>query len=450
MVYFNIMVGMILFIVGLVIGVAIFAYSLFLSIKFVKEKPIGSTEILINKDLFTKLMISIGSIGLATILSSYGAVLWGNWSSSAIEHVCVIFGSYLFGSGFGMLTNSFILYYYKPQLNEKQRNIVHTLMFISIGVTIVFFLIMTEGFASHLSYPLYNAIDFGKGLTTYKDSSSGFRIAFYGICVVGGAIVVYFICDHYFYKKYGKHGIIDTLFLWCFPMGLVGARLWYCLVLRGDYYFANPEKIIQVWDGGLAIQGGAMLGIIAGVSFVLIFRKYVDIRWAIDAIVPTILIAQAIGRWGNFFNCEVFGEPTLISNWWFIPSFIKGQMQFSSVSVTNVIHEGEMYTPLFLIESVVNLCGYFLIRYATKPINKYLPLLSRGGMYILWYGLVRLIMEPMRNGYGSGIGDGFGQSRITAIAMIAGGALIIGASYLWGILEAKKQGLDHFKTFDFE
>lgn len=444
------MLGMSLFIVGIVFGVAIFGFALYLVIRFVKEKPLGTSEIVISKELFIQLIASIGSVGLMTILSSYGGVLWGAWNLSAIEHLCIIFGSYFFGSGFSMLVASFILYYYKPKLNEKQRNLVRIMMFASIGVTLVFFFIMTEGFAYHISYPLYNAIDFGKGLTSFKDDSSGFRIAFYGVIVVGGAVGVYFICDHYFYKKYGKHGIIDTLFLVAFPMGLVGARLWYCLVLRGDYYLANPALILHVWDGGLAIQGGALLGIIAGVSFMLLFRKYVDIRWAIDTIVPTILIAQAIGRWGNFFNCEVFGEPSLISNWWFLPSVIKNQMQYTSVTVVNKIGEGEMYVPLFLIESVINLCGYFLIRYATKPINKYLPLLSRGGMYILWYGLVRLIMEPMRNGYGSGVGDGFSQSKITAIVMIGLGALVIGASYLWGILEARQKNLDHFKTYDFE
>ncbi len=444
------MIGMSLFIVGIVLGVAIFGYVIFSVIKFVKEKPLGTTEIVISKELFIRLMASIGSVGLMTILSSYGGVLWGAWNLSAIEHICIIFGSYFFGSGFTMLVASFILYYYKPKLNEKQRNLVRIMMFASIGVTLVFFFIMTEGFAYHISYPLYNAIDFGKGLTTFQDKSSGFRIAFYGIIVVGGAVGVYFICDHYFYKKYGKHGIIDTLFLVAFPMGLVGARLWYCLVLRGDYYLANPALIFHVWDGGLAIQGGALLGIISGVGFMLLFRKYVDIRWAIDTIVPTILIAQAIGRWGNFFNCEVFGEPTLISNWWFLPSVIRNQMQYTSVTVVNKIGEGEMYVPLFLIESVINLCGYFLIRYATKPINKYLPLLSRGGMYILWYGLVRLILEPMRNGYGSGVGDGFSQSKITAIVMIGLGALVIGASYLWGILEARHKDFNHFKTYDFE
>lgn len=444
------MVGMVLFIIGIILGVALFGYAIYLVIKFVKEKPFGNSKIVISKSLFIQLMASIGAVGLCTILSSYGGVLWGAWSLSAIEHLCIIFGSYFFGSGFSMLVASFIMYYYKPQLVENQRNIARILMFASIGVSLMFFFIMTEGFAAHIAYPLYNALDFGKGLTTYQDPSSGFRIAFYGIIVVGGAVGVYFICDHYFYKKYGKHGIIDTLFLVAFPMGLVGARLWYCLVLKTDYYIANPVAIFHIWDGGLAIQGGALLGIISGVAFMLIFRRYVDIRWAIDTIVPTILIAQAIGRWGNFFNCEVFGEPTLISNWWFLPSVIKNQMQYTSVSVTHRIGEGEMYTPLFLIESVVNLCGYFLIRYATKPINKYLPLLSRGGMYIAWYGLVRLIMEPMRNGYGSGIGDGFSQSRITAIVMIALGALVIGASYLWGILEAKNKNLDHFKTYDFE
>ena len=156
------------------------------------------------------------------------------------------------------------------------------------------------------------------------------------------------------YKKYGEHGLIDSLFIVAFLAGILGARLWYCLILEPEYFLANPSEIILgIMKGGLAIQGGAICGFAVGVGFVLIFRKYIDVRFLMDIAVPTILIAQAIGRWGNFFNQEVYGKiaPDWIVN--ILPTIVR----------KNMFIDGEYRLPLFLIESLINIGGYFFIRY---------------------------------------------------------------------------------------
>ena len=442
----------IMFIIALVLGIGVFSYLAYFLVTYLKKNRIKKgEECSLPKDIYKRLLILILSQGLLTIASSYGAAVWGAWNLSVGEHFEIIFGSYIFGTGFSLLFTAFVLYFYRPTLVEKERKFVRYSLFGSIPFVIIFFFLMMDAIGAHLIYPLPNALAIPEGLINYKQSGS-FKIPFYGVVIVFGASLSYFIGDHYFYKKYGKHGLLDTLFLTAFPAGIIGARLWYCLVLEPGVYLSNPAQIFHIWDGGLAIQGGAMMGIIVGISFMLIFRRYVDIRFAMDVCIPTILIAQAIGRWGNFFNCEVHGLAVDMASWQFLPRVILYQLQFSS-SAPSLVGTNQIYVPLFLIESIINFGGYFIIRYATKPLWKYLPLGFQASLYLVWYGLVRLILEPFRYGY-TGTTEseayGYSQSFVTAIVMISIGLLMIGGFYLWAYLEKKHKNLEHIKTFNLD
>ncbi|OPZ34396.1 MAG: Prolipoprotein diacylglyceryl transferase [Tenericutes bacterium ADurb.BinA155] len=162
--------------------------------------------------------------------------------------------------------------------------------------------------------------------------------------------------------------------------------------LNGRWY-----TIFEIWNGGLTILGGALGGIIAGVIFFMKRRKYVNVRWAADVIVPTILVAQAIGRWGNFFNHEVYGAEVDMNQWMFLPTWLRNQMAIDFAN-GQPIAGGKMYVPLFLIESLINLVGYFVIKYAIgKPLKKWLAKGDLAGCYLIWYGITRIIMEPMRD-----------------------------------------------------
>ena len=420
-----------LMIFGLVIYFAAFGYMIFRIVKFCKFSPLGGATPKIDEKERIYLIALNVITGLASLLTNYGFIVMGNMPLAIGEHFLLIIGSIFFGSGFSLLVSSFALYYYRPDLDPKQRKIARILMFAVIPFVVFGLWMFTNAMADYIQYPLANGISFTEGFVK-PGHGSGFTISFYGICVVTGGVTVYFIVDHKFFQKFGKHGLIDTLFIVSFLGGLIGARLWYCLVLEPKVYFADPVRIFQVWDGGLGVMGGALLGIIVGVTFVLLFRKYVNIRWAMDIIIPTILIGQVIGRWGNFFNCEVYGMESAMSNWWFLPKVIQYNAQYSSAG--NYLGDGLLHTPLFIIEAVINLCGYFIIRYAIgKPLRKYLALGDLAMCYLIWYGLVRVVLEPLRDGSFE-----YNTSWITAFVLIGLGLAGIAAFHIYDLIRKHK------------
>ena len=142
-----------------------------------------------------------------------------------------------------------------------------------------------------------------------------------------------------------------------------------------------------------------------------------------DVIVPCILVAQALGRWGNFFNCEVHGIEMSASNWWFLPKMVLNNAQYSDSA--GWAASGNIFVPLFFVEFISNLTGYFIIRFAIgKGLRHYIELGDLAASYIIWYGLTRVIMEPMRHpNYNMG-NDGY-WSWMWSIIFVLGGAFLI-------------------------
>lgn len=403
--------GIALLIIGLILGVACCGYLVFRVQKFCKSHVPGVEHPKVEGNEKIWLIGLVLAQGLLTIISSYGIMGVKGWTLSAGENVMLIFGSYIFGSAFALGLSSFILYYWRPDFDEKQRKISRILTFVAIPLLVGGLILFTEGFAHHipLGEALPNGISFTEGLVR-PGEGTGFTIKFYGILIVCGALFPLAITDHMFYKKYGAHNLADSLFIFAFLMGVVGARLWFCLVLEPEWYLAHPVDILKITNGGMAIQGGALLGIIAGVSFVLIFRKYIDIRYAMDVAIPTILIAQCVGRWGNFFNQEVYGAALGTDALGFLPTIIRN----------NMFINGEYRVPLFLIEGAINLAGYFIIRYVCgKALKCHTGLGYQASLYLVWYGLVRVIMEPLRNSSFE-----YNQSYITAFVMMGAGVVL--------------------------
>jgi len=229
----------------------------------------------------------------------------------------------------------------------------------------------------------------------------GIEIRWYALCILTGALLAMFVSQRIIRSYgYGKE-IIGDMFLYAFIGGLVGARLWY--IIANIHEFINAGNIfdiigsmLAVWNGGLAVQGGVILGAICGFWF--LYKNYPDKKkfpkgLIADAIIPNILIAQVLGRWGNFFNQEVYGNCVSVSNWEFLPNFIIEQMQGGKIVCTGT----EMASPLFLIEGTINFIGWILITFVirhfwTSRKHGYLSCL-----YFIWYGLIRMILEPFRN-----------------------------------------------------
>ena len=106
-----------------------------------------------------------------------------------------------------------------------------------IPFMMIFFFIFTDGYAAYWTYPLVNGINFDSGFVS-PDSSVSPNIAWYALCILGGALFVYFLCDHKMYIQYGKHGLFESTFLVAFPAGILGARLFY-VIGNWNLEFAN-------------------------------------------------------------------------------------------------------------------------------------------------------------------------------------------------------------------
>jgi prolipoprotein diacylglyceryl transferase len=235
-----------------------------------------------------------------------------------------------------------------------------------------------EAIAPALTYPLPKGIPFANPLVT-----------FYAVFILSGAFLAYTVADYSFVKLGKKKGFVEDVFIIAFPAGIFGARLWYVWGQWSLEFADQPLwKIFAIWEGGLAIMGGALGGALAGVIYVLLKRKDMNIIQTIDIAVPTILLAQAIGRWGNFFNQEVYGAIADVNQWMWLPTFIREQMTIN----------GSFRIPLFFIESMINLSGFFVIRYGVgRGLQRFIRPGDQALMYLVWYGLTRGIMEPLRN-----------------------------------------------------
>jgi phosphatidylglycerol:prolipoprotein diacylglycerol transferase len=403
----------------LIIGLLLLAAGLYFYISklrsFIKDpltlkmdKPtayvLGGSLVALSAGLAFLGMAILSAHGEWASLRSYGSGLFeGNAIDYGKNYALIVVGLFLFGLFMGSLWGAFAVHFWKTKLEEPQKKFFNYLMYGSIPLALLAFLLWSEGFAPYLVYPLPSGFHFGSsfGLDyTYTSRSDGnLHIAWYGIIILFGVCVSYWTCDHAFYKEFHKHGILDTLVLIAFPSGVIGARIWY-VVGNWSREFANRDfqYVFHIWDGGLTILGGAFAGVVAGFLFLKYRLKYVPIRWAVDVCVPSVLLAQAIGRWGNFFNVEVYGkEVALSSGWNWLPSWLASQMNCIN-GTSSHLAVGMINAPLFLIEGMLSIAGYFILVYAVgKGLKKYLVPGDLAGGYFLWYGVVRVIMEPMRN-----------------------------------------------------
>lgn len=211
------------------------------------------------------------------------------------------------------------------------------------------------------------------------------NIYWYGLFIVLGALAAIFATFKLaYYYKINKETIIDLAF-WLIINGIIGARLYHVL-LELPYYLNYPLDIIKIWQGGLAIHGAIFAGIIIIWRF---SKKHRHNFWLLTSIIaPGMALAQAIGRWGNYFNQELFGKPTTLA--WGIPiNIINRPIEYIS---------NEFFHPTFLYESMGSLLIFFIliaihIWIIKKRVMRYeLCVMS----YALLYSLLRFTLEFIR------------------------------------------------------
>jgi len=365
------------------IGVAIYGF-------YQTKKMVTSEMADVDFSKVIKKVLLVNAINsVAFVLMSVGIMIWQQFEGDAVHYLKLILGGLAFSMSLLTAVNFFIYFYYGKNIEKKLHDKIYVWFMVLYVAAFLTLFLWLDGFAPYLSYPIVNGINFTSGWTTPISGKP--NLAFYAICILSGAVLVYFMCDHFLYIEYGKHGIVESTFLVAFPAGIIGARIWYCI---GE---GTPiQDWIKIWQGGLTILGGATMGIVAGVAWYMWKNKNYSIWVAVDLIVPTILIAQAVGRFGNFFNCEVHGNLTSVDNFKWLPEIIINNMKYSSTN--SAAPDGQMYVPLFLIEGFVNFVGYFVLAHLFG--KKLTKITEQGDLcfgYIIWYGLTRVIMEPFRN-----------------------------------------------------
>lgn len=184
-------------------------------------------------------------------------------------------------------------------------------------------------------------------------------------------------------KKGFSEDFINNLFFYTIICAIIGARLYY-VTFNFSEYQNDLLGIFRIWEGGLAIHGG----ILGGLLFVIYYtKKYkVNILLLLDIIVVGLILGQIIGRWGNFMNSEAYGPITTyeILKSLFIPEFIINGMKINGI----------YYHPTFLYESLLNLIGFIILLIIRN--KKYTKVGHLTATYLIWYGIVRIFIESLR------------------------------------------------------
>ncbi|UUX33286.1 prolipoprotein diacylglyceryl transferase [Fundicoccus culcitae] len=210
------------------------------------------------------------------------------------------------------------------------------------------------------------------------------KIYWYGIIIALAMLIGISLATKEAQKLGLEEDTMVDMALWAIPIGFIGARLYYVL-FKWNYYIQNPSEIIAIWNGGIAIYGGLIAGGLAVYWFAR--RKKMTLTLLLDILAPSVLLAQSIGRWGNFINQEAHGGAVSrqFLETLYLPEFIIEQMNIN----------GTYYHPTFLYESLWSLLGFILL----IILRNQKGLLRRGEValsYVIWYSFGRFFIEGMR------------------------------------------------------
>jgi prolipoprotein diacylglyceryl transferase len=222
----------------------------------------------------------------------------------------------------------------------------------------------------------------------------------YALCILAGIIAAVIITQRRLSARGGERGVVLDIVIWAVPLGIVGARVYHVLTHTGDYFYpgANLWNTFAIWDGGNALYGSLIGGAIG--AYIGCRRHGIKLWSFADALAPAMLVAQSIGRLGNWFNHELFGLPTTLP--WGL------QIEPTNIAVLDAIKDhiipantppGTLYSPLFLYEIIWDLIGVGIILLIERRLRGHGSELRWGkafGVYLIWYGLGRSWLEAIR------------------------------------------------------
>ena len=212
------------------------------------------------------------------------------------------------------------------------------------------------------------------------------RIHFYALFILTGIVLALLLTESRLKARGVESGVALDVSFWAIPFGILGGRFFHVITHPNDYFYQGADLLapFRIWEGGLAIYGALLFGALG--AYIGARKSGIKFFSYLDAVAPGILLAQAIGRWGNYFNNELFGLPTDLP--WGL------EIASSNPAYPAGLPEGVLFHPTFLYESIWSLVGVALLLAADKRFN-----LRWGrmiGLYLIYYSIGRIWVEAIR------------------------------------------------------
>jgi phosphatidylglycerol:prolipoprotein diacylglycerol transferase len=246
---------------------------------------------------------------------------------------------------------------------------------------------------------------------------------YYGMIIMFGAICAAYV-GRWLFKQMGEEDpdIAWDALIWALIFGIIGARIYHIFTpsqslleagIDTKYYLTHPLDIITTWRGGLGIPGAIAGGVLG--LYIFARRRKIDVRILLDAAAPGVALAQAIGRWGNFINQELYGPPTDLP--WGI--YIKPENRMEGY------FQYERFHPLFLYESLWNLASAIFMIWLWRKFRKRMKPGDLFLTYLIAYPVGRFLLEFIRLDYVPYFGINFNQALMLLVAIASGAALFL-------------------------
>lgn len=224
-------------------------------------------------------------------------------------------------------------------------------------------------------------------------------IHIYALCILMGIVLAVWITTTRWKKLGGNFDQVLDITLVSVPAGIIGARLYHIITTPERFFGPDGDwaEMFRIWNGGLGIWGGVLFGALAAWAWCR--HKHYPMALLADAIAPGLLVAQAVGRLGNWFNQELYGAPTTL------PWGLKLNMEGTAIGHSEQCYDGAtcpggtLFHPTFLYEMTWNLIGAAIIVYIGSKAMKKLKAGSLFAVYIMWYTLGRTWIESLRIDY---------------------------------------------------
>ena len=230
------------------------------------------------------------------------------------------------------------------------------------------------------------------------------QIYWYSICILLGMMAGMYVVYRESKRQNMSETLITNLIFYTVIIAIIGARLYY-VVFEWDYYSKHLIEILELWNGGLAIHGAIIFGGLFAIYYTI--KHKMDTLKVLDVCSCGLIIGQALGRWGNFFNQEVFGKEVSLK-------FLEG-LHLPGFIIDGMNINGSYYQPLFLYESLWCVLGFILLLLIRR--RKYIKTGQIFGLYCMWYATGRFFLEAMRDEKYNLMLGSFKVAQIVSIGM---------------------------------